>query len=56
MMALQRNEFVTGGDMRTPVAFYKATPTDDFFLVKLWKRSFLSVLLMFINHHRKIWT
>lgn len=31
MMALQRNEFVTGGDMRTPVAFYKATPTDDFF-------------------------
>lgn len=30
-MALQRTEFVTGGDMRTPVIFYKAKPSDDFF-------------------------
>ncbi|AGZ26275.1 hypothetical protein [Staphylococcus pasteuri] len=29
-MALQRNEYVTGGDMRTPVIFYKAEPSDDF--------------------------
>lgn len=54
-MALQRNEFVTGGDMRTPVAFYKATPTDDFFPGETVEEVVLSVLLMFINHHRKIW-
>ncbi|MCI2942690.1 phage head-tail adapter protein [Staphylococcus haemolyticus] len=31
MMALQRKDIVTGGDMRTPVIFYKAKPSDDFF-------------------------
>ena len=30
-MALQRKDIVTGGDMRTPVIFYKAKPSDDFF-------------------------
>ena len=30
-MALQKNKFITGGDMRTPVIFLKAKPKDDFF-------------------------
>lgn len=30
-MAQQRRQVVTGGEMRTPVIFYVAKPSDDFF-------------------------
>ncbi|WNM55246.1 phage head-tail adapter protein [Staphylococcus capitis] len=30
MMAQSNRDFVAGGDMRTPVIFYKAMPSDDF--------------------------
>lgn len=29
-MAQSRREYITGGDMRTPVIFYTFTPSDDF--------------------------
>ncbi|PTK72372.1 phage head-tail adapter protein [Staphylococcus haemolyticus] len=29
-MVQSRRDFVTGGEMRTPVIFYKAIPSDDF--------------------------
>ena len=53
MMALQRKDIVTGGDMRTPVIFIKQNHQTISFQVKLWRKSFFNALQMYTNLHKR---